>query len=177
MGCGLASQTFKAVIMYCEWMRKNSQTLTDTMKGLLWYCQLYYGLHRVVMNCSFSRSCPELDLVASVGRLIEQWKEDLDDHSSGVPKAEAAKLFISQQLYQDTCTFCNGMVFLCSWWGATFPESTLRGAMLTQNVVENNFSQQRQAMGGGRNPDVSSVMSTMCRFVKNQMNSHLCLSF
>ena len=34
--------------------------------------------------------------------------------------------------------------------------------MLTQNVVENDFSQQRQAMGGGRNPDAKSVCSTMC---------------
>ena len=166
MGCGLATRTLSAIIMYCDWKTQNREPLTDSMRVPCWYAKLYYGLHRVVMHCSFGAGCPELDLVAAVGRTVEQWREDLDAHiasdCSDRSKADVARLFISQQLFQDTCTFCNGLVFLCAWWGKRFPGFQLRGAMLTLNVVENEFSQQHQAMGGGRNPDAKSVCSTMC---------------
>jgi hypothetical protein len=77
-------------------------------------------------------------------------------------KDAAARCFISKQLRQDADVFCHGFVFLCTWWGQRFPGLKLCGSLVTQNMVENDFSQQRQHMGGGKNPDAASVCSTMC---------------
>ena len=166
MSCGLASATMRAVLMYCQEMDKEGTPLSDSMQGLRLFCRLDYGLHKLVMHSAFTPGCVELEAVANVGRMVQQWWVDVDEHiaaqTPAISKDEAARWHMTRETHYDMMAYCQGFQFLVAGWGRDFPRTPLHARHATSNGVENSFSQHRN-QGANSNPDVKQVMATFCK--------------
>lgn len=116
------------------------------------YAPLLSPLADIDIKRTFTKGCPEIRELLDAARYLERW---WDAVQGAHPKQkECAQHFISGQLYFDTRAYLYGTAALIHWITEKFPDAQVRGSRLTQNCVENAFSQIR---GQGQNTHPSLV--------------------
>lgn len=106
MRCGLATQTFNAILTYCQELRKRATPLSPQLQGLEQFAGLFYGLNQLVTDGKkFSAGSPAVQEVAVKAQQLMLW------HSL-VRSPLGEKHFISDESFYDTSSFCGGLQLL-----------------------------------------------------------------
>ena len=76
--------------------------------------------------------------------------------------------FISEKLWFDLQSMVHGFISIVQTKLARFPGSTIKPAIMNQDIVENHFSQLRSANGQNDNPTYHTVQGTQNSIIFGQ---------
>eukprot|EP00798_Chlamydomonas_sp_ICE-L_P005809 gene5809-6095_t len=156
MRCALATDVFEAILKHCDFEEGKGVVLSLSMRGLRWYCRLFYSIHTTVMHNELTAGSQDMDRLKEAGQILQTWHEAVQTVFKG------HNLNAADELYQDACFACNGISLLVAWLGKRLPGISIKGRRLSTNVVENNLSEQR-SQGANRMPDAKDDAATVTK--------------
>jgi hypothetical protein len=93
---------------------------------------------------------PRLRDLEEALKFFSDWKHQVDKR----------KQFLSEKLWFDLQSMVHGFISIVQTKLARFPGSTIKPAIMNQDIVENHFSQLRSANGQNDNPTYQAVQGT-----------------